>query len=103
MNPEAIVVHIMDGSLSGTDAWFASQASEVSAHYGIGKAGEVHQYVEEADTAFHCGTVKNPSWPGLKRKRSTQSINPISTPSASSTKEPRAVIGPKQCTRPAPS
>lgn len=60
--PEAIVIHIMDGSLAGTDSWFADAKSGVSSHYGIGKTGEVHQYVEESDTAFHAGVVDKPSW-----------------------------------------
>ncbi len=55
--PEAIVVHIMEGTLAGTDAWFQNipTASNVSAHYGIGKNGDVHQYVREADSAWHAG------------------------------------------------
>jgi N-acetyl-anhydromuramyl-L-alanine amidase AmpD len=64
--PEAIVIHIMDGSLAGTDAWFNDRTSGVSAHYGIGKRGAVHQYVKEGDTAFHAGTVVRPTWPLLK-------------------------------------
>ena len=61
--PIAIVVHIMDGSLRGTDEWFNNPRSRVSAHYGIGKSGEVHQYVAETDTAYHAGTVDHPNWP----------------------------------------
>lgn len=57
----AIVVHIMDGTLAGTDAWFASRGSKVSAHYGVGKNGEVHQYVDEDDTAQHAGIVDSPA------------------------------------------
>lgn len=60
--PEAIVLHIMQGTLKGTDAWFNNPKSNVSAHYGIGKNGEVHQYVDEKDTAYHAGIVKRPSW-----------------------------------------
>jgi N-acetyl-anhydromuramyl-L-alanine amidase AmpD len=74
--PEAIVIHIMDGSLIGTDAWFNNPASGVSAHYGIGKAGEVHQYVKETDTAFHAGTIKNPEWPRIKKDTQGRYINP---------------------------
>jgi N-acetyl-anhydromuramyl-L-alanine amidase AmpD len=59
--PEIIVIHIMDGTLSGTDAWFVNPASQVSAHYGIGKNGEVHQYVKEEDSAWHAGRVDAPS------------------------------------------
>jgi N-acetylmuramoyl-L-alanine amidase len=64
--PEAIVIHIMDGSLIGTDAWFNDPRSGVSAHYGVGRNGVVHQYVREMDTAFHAGTVVGPTWPLLK-------------------------------------
>ncbi|MDP3795072.1 MAG: peptidoglycan recognition family protein [bacterium] len=64
--PEAIVIHIMAGTLTGTDAWFANPASQVSAHYGIGKNGEMHQYVKEEDTAQHAGVVDKPSWTLIK-------------------------------------
>src|SRR5205814_10677286 len=57
--PEAVVIHIMDGTLTGTDSWFNNPQAQVSAHYGIGRGGEVHQYVDEKDTAFHAGTVLN--------------------------------------------
>ena len=66
--PEAVVIHIMDGSLIGTDSWFNDAKSHVSAHYGVGKKGEVHQYVKEADSAFHAGTVESPKWTLIKRK-----------------------------------
>jgi len=57
LKPDAIVIHIMEGTLAGTDAWFQNipRASNVSAHYGIGKNGEIHQYVKETDTAWHAG------------------------------------------------
>lgn len=64
--PEAVVIHIMDGTLVGTDSWFAATSSQVSAHYGVGKTGEVHQYVQEADTAWHAGRVDKSSWKLLK-------------------------------------
>lgn len=60
--PEAVVIHIMDGTLSGTDSWFANPTSQVSAHYGIGKNGEIHQYVQENDSAWHAGRVDAPLW-----------------------------------------
>ena len=31
--PEAIVIHVMDGTLVGTDSWFANPQSAVSAHW----------------------------------------------------------------------
>ncbi len=69
--PEAIVIHIMDGTLIGTDSWFANTTSQVSAHYGIGKNGEVHQYVNEQDSAWHAGRVDAPVWKLIK-----SNINP---------------------------
>lgn len=74
--PIAIVIHIMEGSLSGTDAWFAADESGVSAHYGIGKKGEVHRYVREEDSAAHAGTVDRPSWPLLKLRDNGKPVNP---------------------------
>lgn len=61
--PLGIVIHVMDGTLKGTDSWFNDPQARVSAHYGIGVNGEVHQYVSEDDTAFHAGTVVNPTAP----------------------------------------
>lgn len=69
--PELIVIHIMDGTLSGTDSWFANIASQVSAHYGIGKNGEIHQYVKEEDSAWHAGRIDAPSAKLVK-----QNVNP---------------------------
>lgn len=66
LRPEAIVVHIMDGTLAGTDAWFANPAYQVSAHYGIGSAGQIHQYVAESDTAWHAGRRSQPTWRLIK-------------------------------------
>jgi N-acetylmuramoyl-L-alanine amidase len=60
--PEAVVIHIMEGTLKGTDSWFKNPDSKVSAHYGIGLNGEVHQYVLETDTAQHAGRKSNSSW-----------------------------------------
>lgn len=62
-----VVIHIMDGSLSGTDSWFSTSVSQVSTHYGIGVGGEIHQYVNEIDTAWGNGIVNNPSWKLIKK------------------------------------
>src|SRR5687767_7992079 len=64
--PEAVVVHIMEGTLAGTDAWFNDPRSRVSAHYGIGTDGTIHQYVGEADTAYHAGRRSQPVWKLIK-------------------------------------
>lgn len=73
---EAIVVHIMEGTLEGTDSWFRSPSSQVSAHYGIGQRGDVHQYVQQEDTAWHAGRVNNPSWSLIKRSGENLYVNP---------------------------
>lgn len=50
---ELVVVHWIVGRLPAADAVFA-KAGGVSAHYAIGQT-EVHQYVDEANTAYHAG------------------------------------------------
>ncbi len=75
-HPEAVVIHIMDGTLLGTDSWFKNPQSSVSAHYGIGKGGEVHQYVQETDTAWQAGRVHAPTWSLLKPAGSGTYVNP---------------------------
>jgi hypothetical protein len=60
-SPEIIVIHVIVGSLLSADRWFNNPAASVSAHYGVGRDGSVHQYVAETDTAFHAGIVVNPT------------------------------------------
>jgi N-acetylmuramoyl-L-alanine amidase len=74
--PEAVIIHIMQGTLFGTDSWFQSAISKSSSHYGIGKWGEVHQYVGENDTAFHCTRINAPTWTGIKQTEAGLYINP---------------------------
>lgn len=57
----AVVIHIMEGTLTGTDSWFRSPASDVSAHYGIGRDGRILQWVEEENSAWHAGKVIRPT------------------------------------------
>lgn len=64
--PEAIVIHIMDGSFSAGESVFLGEGTQKSAHYGISREGVIHQYVDENDTAFHAGIVVNPTWELLK-------------------------------------
>jgi N-acetyl-anhydromuramyl-L-alanine amidase AmpD len=47
-----------------------------SAHYSVSRTGEIHQYVDETDTAFHCGVLHQPTWSGLKRGPDGRFINP---------------------------
>jgi N-acetyl-anhydromuramyl-L-alanine amidase AmpD len=66
----------MEGTLTSTDSWFQSTKSQVSAHYGVGKAGEVHQYVQEKNTAWHAGRVHAPTWSLIKQAGGGLYINP---------------------------
>ncbi|MCE3613275.1 N-acetylmuramoyl-L-alanine amidase, partial [Escherichia coli] len=52
---DTIVVHWMAGWLAGADQTFQDRVRQTSAHYGI-EDGTVHQYVKEADTAWHAGS-----------------------------------------------
>jgi N-acetyl-anhydromuramyl-L-alanine amidase AmpD len=55
IHPKFIVIHVTGGSnQSGTDAWFNNPAAQVSAHFSIGKDGQIHQYVDTAQMAYHC-------------------------------------------------
>lgn len=75
--PKYIVLHIMSGTLAGTDNWFSQTVSQVSAHYGVGLNGEVHQYVDESNSAWANGIVKNPT-AQIVKDNSTLSQNKIS-------------------------
>jgi len=47
---------MMQGSLAGCDSWFQHPGIELSAHYGIGRKGEIHQYVLNTMVAYHAGS-----------------------------------------------
>lgn len=47
-----VVVHIMAGTLAGTDSWFRNPAARASSHFGTGKAGQLYQWVDTADRAW---------------------------------------------------
>jgi hypothetical protein len=66
LKPEAMVIHIICGSLESAKAQFADPTTQLSAHYGVGRDGRVLQFVEEEDTAFHAGIVVNPTWQGMR-------------------------------------
>lgn len=59
--PDVIVIHIQEGTMQGTESWFSNPESGVSAHYGVSKTGEVVQWVQDGDTAWHAGTVRSPT------------------------------------------
>jgi N-acetylmuramoyl-L-alanine amidase len=63
--PIALVIHTMGGSLEGCDSWFGQSISQVSAHYGVGLEGSIHQYVRLGDRAWANGVLEPGNlWPG---------------------------------------
>ena len=58
----AIVLHTMVGTLAGTDSEFQNPESQVSAHFGVGLDGTVHQYVDWQTAAAWANGGPNPGW-----------------------------------------
>jgi hypothetical protein len=50
-----IIIHIAQGSYSGTISWFQDPRSNVSAHYVVSRRGRVTQCVHNEDIAWHAG------------------------------------------------
>ncbi len=46
------VIHIMEGSLSGTDAWIHDPVAKVSANFGNGKSDLLYQWVDTSTVAW---------------------------------------------------
>lgn len=62
IKPVALVLHTTLGSMASTTNHFLNRASQVSAHFGIDRNGEVIQFVELNKGAWHAGRVSNPSF-----------------------------------------
>lgn len=60
--PDRILLHHMAGSIESARARFQNDASDVSAHYGVGLDAELDEYVHPDDVAWHSG-----SWPYNQR------------------------------------
>ena len=56
-----VVVHIMAGTLSGTESWFRNAKARASSHFGTGKGGALYQWVDTSDRAW-AQAAGNPSW-----------------------------------------
>lgn len=61
-----VVVHYTGSdSAAGTISWFLNPSSKVSAHYVIGKFGEVYKCVDLSDIAWHAGLSYGPNGWGV--------------------------------------
>ncbi|MFJ6137492.1 peptidoglycan-binding protein [Kitasatospora sp. NPDC092286] len=49
---DGVVIHIMDGSLSGSDSWFRNPSAKASSHFGTGRDGQLWQWVDTRDRAW---------------------------------------------------
>ena len=60
---DRIVIHITAGGpkIDGTIGWFQNPEAKVSAHYVVGRDGEVVQMVHDADTAYHASSANSRS------------------------------------------
>lgn len=61
---DRIIIHTMQGSLSGTVAWFATpgRAVPTAAHYCVGEDGSIVQMVPDDKKALHAGSTTQPGW-----------------------------------------
>lgn len=51
-----VVIHLMEGSYSGSISWFQNCSAEASAHYMVRSSdGQITQMVKEEDVAWHAG------------------------------------------------
>jgi hypothetical protein len=50
-----IVIHVAEGSYSGTISWLENCAAQASAHYVVNRNGEMAQCVRNEDVAWHAG------------------------------------------------
>ena len=74
---DMIVIHIAEGSYSGTIRWFKDPRSNVSAHYVVGAKGKVAQCVRNEDIAWHAG-----NWEYNKRSIGIEHSGYTSSPGA---------------------
>lgn len=62
-----VVLHIMEGSLDGSDNWFHNPQAQASSHFGTGKDGRVYQWVDTADKAW-AQAAGNPNYISIENE-----------------------------------
>jgi hypothetical protein len=87
-HPEAIVIHSLPGSMADAQKMVFDPASQQSAHYAVSLTGDVQQFVDETDTAFHAGVVVLPDWPLLKANGANPNFYTIGIELESSSGQP---------------
>lgn len=62
-----VVLHVMAGTLAGTDSWFRNPRAQASSHFGTGRAGQLRQWVDTADRAWAQG-AGNRTWLSIENE-----------------------------------
>lgn len=65
---DMIVCHVTEGDAASVVSWFNTpkgpkNPNPVSAHYLVRKNGQILQFVDESDTAWHAGRIQAPTAP----------------------------------------
>lgn len=62
-----VVLHIMEGTLDGSDSWFHNPQAQASAHFGVGKDGRMYQWVDTVDKAW-AQAAGNPNYISIENE-----------------------------------
>ncbi len=62
-----VVLHIMEGTLDGSDNWFRNPQAQASAHFGVGKDGRMFQWVDTSDKAW-AQAAGNPNYISIENE-----------------------------------
>ncbi|MET8585730.1 peptidoglycan-binding protein [Streptomyces collinus] len=62
-----VVLHTMQGTLWGSDAWFRNPKAQASSHFGVGKDGTILQWVDTVDRAW-AEAAGNPYWISIEHE-----------------------------------
>lgn len=64
---QGLVVHVMDGTFSGSKSWFNNSESEASSHFGTNREGYAEQWVDTKDKAW-TQAAGNSSWVSVENE-----------------------------------
>jgi hypothetical protein len=71
-----VALHIMQGTLWGSDSWFRNPKAQASSHFGVGKDGTIIQWVDTKDRAW-AQAGGNPYWISIEHEgKSGDSLTP---------------------------
>lgn len=74
---QGVVLHIMEGTLDGSDSWFRNPTAQASAHFGVGRDGRIYQWVDTADRAW-AQVAGNRMWLSIEHEGHTgDSLTPV--------------------------